>query len=487
MLDDLIAERRKKLEMIRNAGLEPYPARVARTHAVGDALLGFAALAESGKTVSLAGRLRSMRDQGKIIFADIADESGQMQIVLKEDTLNSTHDLEFWRSVLDLGDFVSATGVLFETKRGEKSVEVHELQMAAKSLLPLPDKWAGLEDEDVRLRKRYLDLIATPELRELFRKKTIFWETFRAFFKKEGFMEVETPVLEALPGGAEAEPFKTHHNALDEDFYLRISLELPLKRLLVGGFDKVFEIGRIFRNEGIDREHLQDYTQLEFYAAYHDYNDTMDLTERAFKQVIEKTCGGLVTERDGKKIDWSKKWKKVDYVELFKKANGIDPTTATAKELFEKAKELELKPEKGLGKGRLIDLIYKKTVRPGLVEPCFLVDPPVEVEPLAKRKPENPKVVERFQIMAAGTELCKGFSELNDPLDQRARFEEQMKLREKGDKEAQFLDEDFVEALEYGMPPAGGLGVSERLFAILMDRPMRECVFFPLMRLKKEK
>ena len=279
MLDDLIAERRKKLTMIHNAGLDPYPARVARTHAVGDALVGFAALAKSGKAVSLAGRLRSMRDQGKIIFADIADESGQIQIVLKEDTLTGTHDLEFWRSVLDLGDFVSATGVLFETKRGEKSVEVHELQMAAKSLLPLPDKWAGLEDEDVRLRKRYLDLIATPELRELFRKKMIFWETFREFFKKEGFLEVETPVLEALPGGAEAEPFKTHHNALDTDFYLRISLELPLKRLLVGGFDKVFEIGRIFRNEGIDREHLQDYTQLEFYAAYHDYNDTMDLTE----------------------------------------------------------------------------------------------------------------------------------------------------------------------------------------------------------------
>lgn len=487
MLEDLIAERRKKLAMIRNAGLDPYPARVARSHAVGDALAGFAAFAKAGTTVSLAGRLRSMRDQGKILFADLEDESGQIQIVLKEDTLAKGNDLEFWRSVLDLGDFVSATGVLFETKRGEKSAEVHELQMAAKSLLPLPDKWAGLEDEDVRLRKRYLDLIATPELRELFRKKTIFWETFRNFFKKEGFLEVEMPVLEALPGGAEAEPFKTHHNALDEDFYLRISLELPLKRLLVGGFDKVFEIGRIFRNEGIDREHLQDYTQLEFYAAYNDYNDTMALTERAFKQVIEKTCGGLVTERDGKKIDWSKKWKKVDYVELFKKANGVDPTTATAKELFEKAKELELKPEKGLGKGRLIDLIYKKTVRPGLVEPCFLVDPPVEVEPLAKRKTENPSVVERFQIMAAGTELCKGFSELNDPLDQRARFEEQMKLREKGDKEAQFLDEDFVEALEYGMPPAGGLGVSERFFAILMDRPVRECVFFPLMRGKKKK
>ena len=485
MLEEIIKERRKKLELIRKAGIDPYPARVPRSHAIGEALDGFAKLAEAGKTVSLAGRLRSMRDQGKIIFADLADESGQIQIVLKDDVLKDAKGLEFWRSVLDLGDFVSATGVLFETKRGEKSLEVRGLQMAAKSLLPLPDKWAGLEDEDIRLRKRYLDLIATPELRELFHKKTIFWETFRAVFKKEGFLEVETPVLEALPGGAEAEPFKTHHNTLDEDFYLRISLELPLKRLLVGGFDKVFEIGRIFRNEGIDREHLQDYTQLEFYAAYSDYNDIMDLTERAYKKVIEKTCGGFVTERDGKKIDWSKKWKKVDYVELWKKANGMDPTEATPDELFKKAKELKLEPAKNFGKGRLIDLIYKKTVRPHLVEPCFLVDPPVEVEPLAKRKPGNPKVVERFQVMAAGTELGKGFSELNDPLDQRARFEEQMKLREAGDKEAQFLDEDFLEALAYGMPPAGGFGVSERLFAVLVDRPMRECVFFPLMRPKK--
>jgi lysyl-tRNA synthetase class 2 len=358
--------------------------------------------------------------------------------------------------------------------------------MAAKSLLPLPDKWAGLEDEDIRLRKRYLDLVMTEELRELFRKKMIFWATFRDALKKEGFLEVELPVMENVPGGAEAEPFKTHHNALDTDFYLRISLELPLKKLLVGGFDKVFEIGRIFRNEGIDREHLQDYTQLEFYWAYHDYNDVMKLTEKTYKEVIQKTCGGMTTMRDGKTIDWSKKWEKVDYVEAFNKENqGLDPVSAGRDELFARAKELELRPEKTAGRGRLIDLIFKKTVRGKLIEPCFLIDPPVAIEPLAKRKPENPEVVERFQIVACGTELGKGFSELNDPLDQLARFEEQMKLREAGDAEAQHLDEDFVEALEYGMPPAGGFGVSERLFAVLMNRPIRETVFFPLMRPKK--
>jgi len=482
MLDDIIKERRKKLERLKNAGIDPYPARVARSFEIARAITDFSKIEASAKSISLAGRLRSLRDQGKIVFADLEDESGRIQLVLKEDTLK---DIGLWQSVLDLGDFISATGPLFTTKRGEKSMEVHTLQMAAKSLLPLPDKWEGLEDPDLRLRKRHLDLIATPELRELFKKKSVFWETFRGALNSEGFLEVETPALESLPGGAEAEPFKTHHNALDEDFYLRISLELPLKRLLVGGFDKVFEIGRIFRNEGVDREHLQDYTALEFYWAYADYDDLMALVEKLYKEVIKNVCGDLTSECDGKKIDWSKKWPKVDYVEAFKKANGIDPTEASHDELAKIAKSLKLEFEKSVGKGRLIDLIYKKTVRPKLVEPCFLINPPVEIEPLAKRHPKNPKVVERFQVVACGTELGKGFSELNDPLDQRARFEDQMKLRAAGDKEAQHLDEDFIEALEYGMPPAAGFGVSERLFAVLMDRPIRETVFFPLMRKKK--
>lgn len=482
MLEDIVQERRKKLDVIKAAGIDPYPARVKRSFAIAHALADFDAIAASGEKISLTGRMRSVRDQGKIIFADIEDESGKIQTVLKEDSLK---DLSFWRSVLDMGDFISVTGTLFATKRGEKSIEAHEVQIASKSLLPLPDKWEGLEDADLRFRKRYLDLIAGDELRELFRKKTAFWETFRNALKSEGFLEVETPVLENLPGGAEAEPFKTHHNALDEDFYLRISLELPLKRLLVGGFDKVFEIGRVFRNEGIDREHLQDYTQLEFYWAYSDYHDVMKLVERTYKEVIEKTCGGLTTQFGGVTIDWSKKWPTVDYVEAFKKANDIDPISTTHAELLKKAKALKLEADKGAGKGRLIDLIYKKTVRPSLIEPCFLINPPVEIEPLAKRYPENPDVVERFQVIACGTELGKGFSELNDPDDQRARFDEQMKLRAAGDAEAQHLDEDFLEALQYGMPPAGGFGVSERLFAVLMDKPIRETVFFPLMRQKK--
>jgi lysyl-tRNA synthetase class 2 len=274
-------------------------------------------------------------------------------------------------------------------------------------------------------------------------------------------------------------------NALDTDFYLRISLELPLKKLVVGGYESVFEIGRIFRNEGIDREHLQDYTQMEFYWAYHDYNDLMVLTEKMLKYVVKETTGGLVTSFGGRKIDWSKKWPKVDYVEAFKKENGVDPLRASREELWKLAVHLLAEPEKDASRGRLIDLIYKKSVRPTLIQPCFLVHHPKLVSPLAKSRPENPETTERVQIMACGTELSNGFSELNDPVDQRERFEEQAKRRAEGDKEAMMLDEEFLTALEYGMPPTAGFGMSERVFAILMDKPVRETVFFPLMKPKK--
>ena len=302
--------------------------------------------------------------------------------------------------------------------------------------------------------------------------------------KNEEFLEVEMPVFEALPGGAEAEPFKTHHNALGTDFYLRISLELPLKKLLVGGYEKVFEIGRIFRNEGIDREHLQDYTQMECYLAYADYEDMMALTESLYKQIVKKLFGSYETKIGNTKIKWGGKWPRVDYYTILKRESGIDLRLAKTDELRKKALSLGLTPEPNAGRGRLIDMIFKKTARPKLMEPCFLVDPPVDIEPLAKRLPNDQKKVARFQIMAAGTELGKGFSELNDPIDQRLRFEEQMRFREAGDKEAQMLDEEFLKALEYGMPPAAGFGMSERFFAVLMDKPLRETVIFPLMRPK---
>ncbi len=480
MLEELINERRKKLDALRKAKIDPYPARVKRTATIAEVRADFKKLLASKKKLFVAGRLMSIRDQGGVAFADLHDESGQIQILLKKDTLEK---FEFIKPLLDRGDFISVGGTALLTKRGEESIEAQELEVLTKSLRPLPTEWYGVEDDELRLRERYVDLALNDEVRELFRKKARFWSAVRDFLKKEDFLEVETGVLEPIPGGAEAEPFVTHHNALDEDFYLRISLELPLKKLMVGGYEKVFEIGRIFRNEGIDRDHLQDYTQMECYWAYHDYGDMMAMTEKMYKRAIKEAAGGLVTEYQGHKINWGKKWGKVDYVKAFRDASGIDPASATRGELLAKAKSLGLAPE-GSGRGRVIDLIYKKTVRPKLIQPCFLIDPPVDIEPLAKRSPKNPKVVERFQIVACGTELGKGFTELNDPLDQRTRFEEQMKLRAAGDKEAQQLDEDFLRALEYGMPPAAGFGMSERLFAVLMDKPMRETVFFPLMRSK---
>ena len=483
MLDDLIAERLKKLEALKRAGIDPYPARVLRTHTIGEARGSFAALSKTKKKVSLAGRVMSIRDQGSIIFMDIRDESGSFQAVLKDENLK---DFSLWKTNLDRGDFVSVTGALFATKRGEQSIEVKLLVLASKSLRPLPSTWHGVEDTETRLRERYLDILFNQETAELFRKKALFWETIRNFLVKDGFLEVETSVLEAVPGGAEAEPFVTHHKALDTDFYLRISLELPLKKLMASGYEKVFEIGRIFRNEGIDREHLQDYTQLEFYWAYRDYRDLMKLTESLFKTTIKKVAGGLTTTYQGQKINWAKKWETVEYCDVFRDANGLDPRAASRDELHKKAEALKLSPEKRLGKGRLIDLIYKKTVRPHLIEPSFLINPPVEIEPLAKRMPGDGRRVERFQVVAGGTELAKGFSELNDPLDQRARFEEQMELRAAGDKEAQQLDEEFLRAMEYGFPPIAGFGLSERAFSFLMDKPIRETVIYPLMRPRKE-
>ncbi len=481
MLEDIQDERKRKLAKLTEAGIDPYPARTKVPLAIRDILKNFAAFARSKKRVNVAGRLTSIRDQGSLIFAGIRDEFGDIQLVIKKD--NHKKDYGFWKSVLDRGDIIAAAGTLFVTKSGQKSIEVKSLQMLTKSIRPIPTEWFGVEDIETRLRKRYVDLIMSPETREMFRKKTMFWQGFREMLAKENFLEVELPVLEPVPGGAEAEPFITHHNALDVDFYLRISLELPLKKLLVGGFEKVYEIGRIFRNEGIDREHLQDYTQLEFYWAYHDYNDLMKFIEKSYKYVIKKVTGGLTTTYQGNTINWGKPWPKVDYVKVFMKANNnLNPITATVADLQQRARELDARFEKHDGRGRLIDLIYKKTVRPTLIQPCFLINPPVVIEPLAKRSMTNPDVVERMQVIAGGSELGKGFSELNDPMDQRARFEEQMKLREAGDAEAQFLDEDFLEALEYGMPPAAGFGISERLFSVLMDKPVRETVFFPLMR-----
>jgi lysyl-tRNA synthetase class 2 len=479
MLEDIVKARKEKLSELRTKGENPYPAKVKRTHSIYETLRSFAVLSKQKKKVFITGRVIGFRDQGKLIFVDLDDGTSRIQALI---TRVKTKGFDTLKKALDIGDFIEISGLPIKTKKGEKSIETKTARIIVKSLRPMPSGFYGIEDAEIRLRKRYLDLALNPETREMFRKKSVFWGTFREALKESGFLEVETPIFERTPGGAEAEPFITHYNALDTNFYLRISLEISLKKLLIGGFDKIFEIGRVFRNEGIDAEHLQDYTQLEFYWAYADYNDLMKFIEKTYKRVIKTTTGSLITEWKGHKINWAKKWDKVDYFTIFKKKTGLDLNNASVTDLLNRAKEAEIKADSSLGKGRIIDLLFKKLIRPGMIQPCFLMNPPIEIEPLAKRIEGKENKVARFQIVACGSELGKGFSEANDPLDERERFEDQMKLREKGDAEAQILDEDFLEALEYGMPPSAGFGISERLFAILMDKPVRETVFFPAMK-----
>ncbi|MGE5392887.1 MAG: lysine--tRNA ligase [Candidatus Saccharibacteria bacterium] len=480
-IEELRQIRIEKLNQLKAKGIEPYPIKSKRTHRIADALAVFDKLAQSAEEVALVGRIKSIRKHGKLIFANIEDMSGEIQVMIREDEVGAGKFADF--ELLDMGDFMQASGSLALSKTGEKTLMARDYVLLSKSLLPIPKEFFGIKDLETRLRQRYLDLILNRETRDLFYKKAAFWKTMRDFLQKRGFMEVEMNALEPIPGGAEAEPFVTHHNALDRDFYLRISLELPLKKLIVGGFERVYEIGRIFRNEGISTEHLQDYMQMEFYWAYSEYEELMDTVQSMYQELIRAVTGGLKTSYDGKDIDWSgDKWPRVRYFDIFKEKTGLDLNTATDGELKAYAKAENIKFEENQGRGRLIDLIYKKKVRPGLIQPCFLVNPPVEIEPLAKKDPRNPKEVQRMQVLAAGTELGKGFSELNDPLDQRERFEQQMKLREAGDTEAQMLDDDYLTAMEYGMPPLSGFGLSERLFAVIMDKSIRETVFFPPMK-----
>jgi len=483
MREDIVAAKQEKLSKLKGALGEVYPEKNERSMINADAFLKFDDLAASRQEVVLVGRVRSLRTMGKIAFAHIEDGSGKMQFFFSEKGLGN-EKFKLFVDTIEMGDFIEGKGTMFLTKQNEKTLEVNSWTILTKSIRAIPTEFYGIKDEEELLRRRYLDLLLNPETRELFVKKNIFWQTVRGFLSQEAFLEVQTPVLEHIPGGAEAEPFKTHHNALDQDFYLRISLELALKRLLVGGFERVFEIGRVFRNEGIDREHLQEFDHMEFYAAYMDMDHGIEMVERLYKKIVKAVAGeGMKTEYDGAVIDWSKPFPRIDYFEEFKKETGIDLSSdIEVAELRAKADELKIKYDTAAGKGRLIDTIYKKTVRQKLIQPCFLVGHPIEVSPLAKIDPENPRRTLRFQPIAGKSELGNGFAELNDPIDQRKRFEEQMSLREAGDAEAQMLDEDFIQALEYGMPPACGFGMSERLFAVLMNRSVRETVIFPPMK-----
>lgn len=479
-LEEIRNNRIKKLEKIREAGQNPYPAESKRTHKISEVVLDFENLARENKEITLTGRVRLSRGHGGSAFLRLEDESGNFQIFSKRDELGEK-EYKLLHDVLDIGDFLEASGILFLTQKGEKTLLLKSYKILSKTLLPLPDKWHGLSDTEERFRKRYLDLIMNEEAREIFRKRGLFLMSIREFFKDNNFLEVETPVLEDVPGGADAEPFITHHNVLDKDFYLRISLELHLKRLIVGGYENVFEIGKVFRNEGMDTEHLQEFTMLEFYSAYKDYNWVMDFCEKMYKYSIKNVFGSLQTGG----LDFSGAWPRIDYFEIFYEKTGVDLNTANKELLCKKVREMNIPNiDLNAGFGRVIDQVYKRLVRPGIKGPAFLIHHPVEISPLAKRKENEPNKTERFQILINASEIGNGFSELNDPLDQRARFEEQARLREAGDKEAQMIDEDFISALEYGMPPTGGFGVGiDRLFMAAAGlSSIRETVFFPMMR-----
>jgi len=478
---ELIKTRTEKLQKIEKLGVQAYPSESKKEYTNARAKEIYTELIASGQQIYVAGRITALRGHGKLVFADLEDESGKIQTVLKNDLLGKDFDLI---PLLDLGDIVEVCGKIILTKSEEVSIEAKHIKLLTKSLRPLPQKHYGFSDEEERFRKRYLDFLTNPEIKEIFFQKAKFWNAVRKFMIDKGFLEVETPVLETTTGGADAEPFKTHLNTLDIDVYLRISMgELWQKRLLVGGFEKTFEIGRQFRNEGASREHLQDYTQMEFYWAYANYEDSMKLSQELYQYIAQEVFGTTKFKINGFDIDLAGEWKKIDYVKTIEDKLKIDVLTASDEELNKKIEELKLKTSKVLTRGRMIDTLWK-SIRPNIAGPVFLINQPVEVSPLAKKCADNPKLVERYQAIIGGTELSNGYTELNDPIDQRDRFLEQSKLREQGDREAQMNDEDFVEALEYGMPPATGFGMSERVFAVLSNRPVRECVMFPLVRPK---
>ena len=480
--EELRNTRIEKMKLLQAKGINPYPAGSKRDFYLSEVTKDFEEISKKGK-IHLVGRLVAIRGQGGLMFFNINDGTGLFQGLFKKDEMDADA-FDLFQKTSDVGDFIEVAGSLFVTKKGEKTIKVDEWKMLTKSLRPLPDKWNGLQDEEERLRKRYLDIISNPEVKEMVEKRSKFRSSIRNFLLERGFMEVDTPILENTAGGAEAKPFVTHYNAYDVDVYLRISPELWLKRLMVAGFPKVFEIGRNFRNEGADAEHLQDYMMMEFYWAYADYKDGMKLIEEMYRYIAEKTFGTLKFKIKDFEIDLGGKWDVYDYVETIKKMTGIDVLTAKLKDIEKKLQDLKVEYDrKGFNLNRAIDTLWKYCRRQ-IGGPGFLVNVPVMMEPLAKRMEGNNGLVERFQVILAGSEMGKGFSELNDPLDQMSRFEDQTKLREAGDEEAQMMDGEFVEALEYGMPPTCGFGLSERLFSFLSDKPGRECQIFPFMRPK---
>lgn len=487
--NELIQERLKKLARLREAGAEPYGGLFEVRDNAADIISNFGGLGkeeleEKNAECTVAGRIISFRNFGKTAFAHIQDATGRIQIYISKDVIAAEQDLF---KNLDIGDIIGAAGKLFRTRTGELTIQVSGMTMLTKSLRPLPEKWHGLKDIETRCRQRYVDLIVNPHVKDLFSRRSRLIKAIRNFFDEKGFIEVETPMMHRIPGGATARPFRTHHNALGLDLFLRIAPELYLKKLLVGGYDRVYEINKNFRNEGISAKHNPEFTMLEFYISYKDYNYLMDFTEELLPHICMEINGSRQVPfggEEGETIDFTPPWPRVTMMDAMIK-EGVDPAVFTdPARAVEFAREKKIDIEKKASHAKVLDEIFSKLVEPGLVQPVFITDYPVELSPLAKRKKDDPGLVERFELFIGGREIANAFSELNDPADQKGRFMEQVTAREQGDEEANYMDEDFVRALEYGMPPAAGEGIGiDRLFMLLTDTAsIRDVILFPQLR-----
>jgi len=486
---DRTARRLAKLIHLRERGIDPYPARAKRTHTAAQAIAAFEGATGGKEGVAIvAGRLMSIRVMGKSAFAHIADGSGRLQLYVRQD-LVGLDGYDLFRGRTDLGDFVEAEGSLFRTRTGEITLQVESFRLLAKAMRPLPEKWHGLKDVETRYRQRYLDLIANERVRNIFLTRTRIVSALRRFLDARGFLEVETPILQPLYGGAAARPFTTYHNALDRTLYLRIADELYLKRLIIGGFDRVYEIGHNFRNEGISTSHNPEFTMLEVYQAYGDYHDMMDLVEQMYWAVAKETLGSPVIIYGGNEIDLTPPWRRVTMRAAIMEHSGIDiEAHPTHKSLAAAVSERGLLASKQLTWGKLVDQLFEKHVQATLVQPAFVLDYPVEVSPLAKKKRDAPHLTERFEYFIGGLECGNAFTELNDPIEQRERFEAQVRASQAGDQESHPLDEDFLIALEHGMPPTGGLGIGiDRMVMLFTDQSnIREVILFPQLRSKQQ-
>lgn len=487
-LSELLQIRRNKLDELRKLGIDPFGAKYSRTHtakAVLDKYNGMTKeeLETEGAIVSLAGRMMAKREMGKASFAHIQDLSGRLQIYVRQDTVPAAKYEAF--TMLDLGDFIGVSGKVFKTKTGELSVKVTDLEVLSKSLYPLPEKYHGLKDVEMRYRQRYVDLIMNPDVQQTFIARSRIIQSMRRYLDSLGYLEVETPTLHAIAGGAAARPFITHHNALDMTLYMRIAIELHLKRLIVGGLEKVYEIGRVYRNEGISTRHNPEFTMIELYEAYADYEDIMRLTENMIAHITQEVFGTMQIRYQGIDIDLTPQWRRLSMVDAVKEVTGVDfSAQMTDEEAHALAKEHKVPVENHFTFGHILNAFFEHFVEETLIQPTFITGHPVEISPLAKKNMQDPRFTDRFELFIVAREHANAFTELNDPIDQRQRFEAQLEEREHGNDEAHEMDDDFIRALEYGMPPTGGLGIGvDRLVMLLTDSPsIRDVLLFPHMR-----